>query len=79
MMSESPGSAAEVRDVDPVEGTITIGHGKIESLHMEPMSSMFLKATNPKIVAAARPGDKVRVRVRVIDDQPIVTRLAVSK
>ena len=37
-------AAGEVREVDLEEGAITLGHGRIASLGMAPMSSMLFKA-----------------------------------
>ena len=76
---ESAWIAGEVRDVDVTDRTITLGHDRIPSLGMEPMTSMMFKAKNAAILAAAKPGQKVRFRVRPEGDQSVVTRLVVVK
>ena len=71
--------AGDVREVDLEQGTITLAHGKIANLHMDPMSSMLFKAANPKVIANAKPGDKVKFRVAMVGEQPTVTRLTMAR
>lgn len=73
---ESTWVAGEILDVDLVEGTITLAHDRIASLRMDAMKSMQFKAASTKLIVKAKPGDKVKFRVAVIDEQPTVTRLA---
>ena len=75
---ESPWVAGDVREVDLEEGTITLAHGRIASLRMEPMSSMLFKAANSKLIAKAKSGDKVKFRVAMVGEQPTVTRLTIA-
>ena len=75
---ESPWVAGDVREVDLEQGTITLAHGRIANLHMEPMSSMLFKASNSKLIAKAKSGDKVKFRVAMVGEQPTVTRLTIA-
>ena len=75
---ESAWVAGDVREVDLEEGTITLAHGRIANLHMGPMSSMLFKAASPKVIANAKPGDKVKFRVAMVGEQPAVTRLTIA-
>ena len=67
--------AGEVREVDLDDGTITLAHGKIASLRMQPMGSMVFKAGDAKSIADLKPGDKIEFRVVVAGDRPTVTEI----
>ena len=69
----------EVREVDLDEGTITLGHGRIASLQMAPMSSMLFKASDTKLLANLKPGDKVNFRATMVGQQPTVTQISLAK
>ena len=75
---ESAWVAGDVREVDREEGTITLAHGKIASLHMATMTSMLFKVANPKLISNVQPGDKVKFRVATVGEQPTVTRLTIA-
>lgn len=49
----------EVRKVDRIKGTVTLKHGPLPALGMGPMTMMFT-ATDPKVLANVKEGDKVR-------------------
>ncbi len=68
-------AAGEVREVDLEEGTITLGHGRIAGLRMAPMSSMMFKASDAKLLASLKPGDKVDFRATMIGQQLTVTQI----
>ena len=72
-------AAGEVREVDLEDGTITLAHGKIASLRMAPMSSMLFKASDTKLLAALKPGDKVNFRATMVGQQPTVTQISLAK
>jgi Cu(I)/Ag(I) efflux system periplasmic protein CusF len=65
--------AGEVREIDLDEGTITLAHGRIASLRMQPMSSMLFKAGNLKLIANLKPGDKFKFRATIVGEQPTIT------
>lgn len=72
-------SSGEVREVDLEEGTITLAHGRIASLRMAPMSSMMFKASDSRLLASLRPGDKVSFRATIVGQQPTVTQISLAK
>lgn len=72
-------AAGEVREIDLEDGTITLAHGKIASLRMAPMSSMLFKASDTKLLAALKPGDKVNFRATMVGQQPTVTQITLAK
>lgn len=49
----------EVRKVDAAKGVVVLRHGPLEALGMPPMTMEF-KATDPKLLANIKAGDKVR-------------------
>ncbi len=67
--------AGEVREVDLADGTITLAHGRIASLRMQPMGSMVFKAGDAKSIADLKVGDKVKFRVVIIADRPTLTEI----
>lgn len=72
-------AAGEVREIDLEDGTITLAHGRIASLRMAPMSSMLFKATDTKLLASLKPGDKVNFRATIVGQQPTVTQIGLAK
>jgi Cu/Ag efflux protein CusF len=72
-------AAGEVREVDLEEGAITLAHGRIASLRMAPMSSMMFKASDTKLLASLKPGDKVNFRATMVGQQPTVTQISLVK
>ena len=67
--------AGEVREVDLADGTITLAHGRIASLRMQPMGSMVFKADDAKSIADLKNGDKVEFRVKMVADRPTLTEI----
>jgi Cu/Ag efflux protein CusF len=76
---QSSFASGEVREVDLDEATITLAHGAIAGLRMQPMTSMVFKAANAKAIAGLKPGDKVRFRAKVVGEQPTVTEVRLAK
>lgn len=69
---------AEVRRVDPAGKKLTLKHGEIKHLDMPPMTMVFGLAdgaVTPELLAALKPGDKVKVQVAGKDGRTIVTAL----
>lgn len=69
----------EVRKVDRVRGTVTLKHGPVESLGMGPMTMPFT-ATDPKLLANLKEGDRVRFAAgQTPDGKLTVSRIEVVK
>ena len=71
-------AAGEVREVDLEEGTITLAHGRIAGLRMAPMSSMMFKASDTRLLADLKPGDKVNFRATIVGQQPTITQISLA-
>jgi Cu/Ag efflux protein CusF len=57
---------AEVRRVDTGANKISLQHGEIPNLDMPPMTMVFA-VSDPALLAAVKPGDKVLVTIDHID------------
>jgi Cu/Ag efflux protein CusF len=82
MSSGSPAKDAtavgEVQKVDHAKGTVTLKHGPLNMLGMGPMTMMF-QATNPRILANVKVGDKVRFIPEQRDGNLMVSHVEVMK
>ena len=64
----------EVRRVDRGAGKLTLRHGEIRNLDMPPMTMVF-GVRDPAVLAALKPGDKVRFRVVEEGGSYVVTEI----
>lgn len=82
MSSGSPAKDAsavgEVQKVDHAKGTVTLKHGPLNMLGMGPMTMMF-QATNPRMLANVKVGDKVRFIPEQRDGNLMVSHVEVMK
>lgn len=80
--SKVPGEAAaadgEVRKVDRAKGTVTLKHGPLEALGMGPMTMVF-HASDAKLLANVKEGDRVRFTPEHKDGKFYLTSLQVVK
>lgn len=74
----TPTSDGEVRKVDKEQGKVTLKHGPIASLDMPGMTMVF-KVSDPKLLDAIKPGDKVRFSVDNLNGALTVTAIEVAK
>lgn len=71
-------SEGEVRKVDKDAGKITLRHGELKNLDMPPMTMVF-RVTDPAMLEAVKPGDKVRFVADKTGGQFAVTHIEVKK
>lgn len=64
----------EVRRLDRAAGKLTLRHGEIRNLDMPPMTMVF-GVRDPAVLAALKPGDKVRFRVVEEGGSYVVTEI----
>jgi Cu/Ag efflux protein CusF len=80
----APASAAEpsvngeVTKVDESAGKITIKHGAIKNLDMEPMTMVF-RVKEPDMLKQVKPGDKIKFEADRVNGAITVTELKVAK
>ena len=65
---------AEVRNVDPETGMVTLKHGALDNVGMPPMTMAF-KAKDAAMVKQVHEGDKVKVRVENVDGTLTIVKL----
>ncbi|MBH9576183.1 copper-binding protein [Inhella proteolytica] len=65
---------AEVKKIDADQAKITLKHGEIKNLDMPPMTMVF-GVKDKTLLAKAKPGDKVRVRIEKDGARYVVTVL----
>jgi Cu(I)/Ag(I) efflux system periplasmic protein CusF len=75
---QAPQSEGEVRKVDLAYGKVTLRHGPLANLDMPAMTMVFT-ATDPKLLAGLKVGDKVRFNADKKDGAYIVTAIEVAK
>lgn len=65
---------AEVKKIDAAQAKITLKHGEIKHLDMPPMTMVF-GVKDKALLAKAKAGDKVRVRIEKDGARYVVTAL----
>ena len=71
---------AEVKTVDKAGKTVTLKHGPLKSKTVEmPAMTMTFAVTNASPLLTVKEGDKVKVIVENVKNQPTVTSLAMEK
>lgn len=73
----TPMSEGEIKKVDTAAGKLTIKHGPLVNLGMEPMTMVF-RVQDPAMLSKVRPGSKVRFVAEKINGVLTVTALEVQ-
>lgn len=68
----------EVRKVDKEQGKVTLKHGPIKNLDMPGMTMVF-KVSDPKMLDAIKPGDKVTFAAENVHGALTVTAIDLAK
>lgn len=68
----------EVTKIDEAAGKITIKHDAITNLDMGAMTMVF-KASDPAMLAAVKPGEKIKFSADKVNGQITVTKIEKSK
>ena len=69
---------AEVRRVDKAAGKVTLKHGRIANLDMQPMTMEF-RVKDAAMLESVKPGDKVRFAADKSNGAITVTRIEPAK
>lgn len=64
----------EIRKVDLATGKLTVRHGRIEHLDMEPMTMNF-RVANPEMLTQVKTGDRIRFHAERIGGLLTITSL----
>jgi Cu/Ag efflux protein CusF len=71
---------AEVKTVDKAGRTVTLKHGPLKSKTVEmPAMTMTFAVANASLLSTVKEGDKVKVTIENVKNQPTVTSLAMEK
>lgn len=73
-----PLTEGEVRKVDREAAKLTLRHGPITNLDMPAMTMVF-RVSDPALLDAVKPGDKVLFTVEKVGGQLTVTRIEAAK
>jgi Cu/Ag efflux protein CusF len=73
--SDAAMTEGEVRKIDKAAGKLTLKHGAIKNLDMEPMTMVF-RVADPAMLDQVKPGDKVRFSAEKVGGLLTVTRIA---
>ena len=74
LAQSAPTVSGTVEKVDVAQNKITIDHGPITNLEMEPMTMVF-RVQDPSMLKQVKPGDKVRFTADRVDGQLTVTSI----
>mgnify|MGYP000703875230 CR=1 FL=1 len=73
-----PSVSGEVTKIDESAGKITIRHGAIKNLDMEPMTMVF-RVKEPAMLKEVKPGDKIKFEADRVNGAITVTEMKVAK
>jgi Cu(I)/Ag(I) efflux system protein CusF len=74
----TPMVSGTVEEIDAAEGKITIDHGPIPNLNMDPMTMVF-RAQDPAMLKQVKQGDKVQFSADRVNGQITVTKIEKAK
>lgn len=74
----APLVAGKITKIDESAGKITIDHQKIPNLDMPPMTMVF-HASDPALLKAAKPGDRIKFTADSVNGQLTVTHIEKAK
>jgi Cu(I)/Ag(I) efflux system periplasmic protein CusF len=76
--AQAPLADGEVRRVNKRTKEITLKHGPIPSLAMEPMTMAF-PVKDPAMLDRVKAGDKVKFTAEMVKKEAVITRIEVVK
>jgi Cu(I)/Ag(I) efflux system protein CusF len=65
----------QITKIDELSGKITIRHGPIAKFGMDATMTMAFRVSDPAMLRAVRPGDRIRFVPDRIDGQFTITRI----
>jgi Cu/Ag efflux protein CusF len=74
-LAQSPMVSGQVIKVDPAAKKITIKHGPIPQLDMDEAMTMVYAVSDPDLLKAVKPGDKIRFEAEQINGQYTVMKI----
>ena len=68
-----------VTKVDPSAGKITIKHGPLKKFDMDEGMTMVFRASDPAMLTAVKPGDKIKFEPERVNGQFTVVKIQKAK
>jgi Cu(I)/Ag(I) efflux system periplasmic protein CusF len=73
--AQAPLADGKVVKIDQAAGKITIQHGPLKQFDMDESMTMVYRAVDPTMLAAVKPGDKIRFVPGRVNGQFTVTKI----
>jgi Cu(I)/Ag(I) efflux system periplasmic protein CusF len=77
--AETPLADGQVVRIDQAAGKITIKHGPLKQFDMDESMTMVYRAADPTMLAALKPGDKIKFAPDRVNGQFTVTKIERAK
>jgi Cu/Ag efflux protein CusF len=77
-IAAEPSVSGEVTKIDESAGKITIKHGAIKNLDMEPMTMVF-RVKEPAMLKEVKPGDKIKFEADRVNGAITVIEMKLAK
>jgi Cu(I)/Ag(I) efflux system periplasmic protein CusF len=74
----TPMVSGTVEKIDTAQGKLTIDHGAIPNLQMDPMTMVF-RAGDPAMLKSVKAGDKVQFQADRVNGQITITKIQKAK
>jgi Cu/Ag efflux protein CusF len=73
--AQAPLADGQVIRIDPAASKITIKHGPLKQFGMDESMTMVYRAADPAMLAAVKPGDKIKFAPDRVNGQFVVTKI----
>ena len=78
-LAQTPLADGQVVRIDQAAGKITIKHGPLKQFDMDENMTMVYRAADPAMLAAVKPGDKIKFAPDRVNGQFTVTKIERAK
>jgi Cu(I)/Ag(I) efflux system periplasmic protein CusF len=75
VFAQTPLADGQVIKIDQAAGKITIKHGPLKQIDMDEGMIMVYRAADPAMLAAVKPGDKIKFAPNRVNGQFIITKI----
>jgi Cu(I)/Ag(I) efflux system periplasmic protein CusF len=75
VFAQTPLADGQVIKIDPAAGKITIKHGPLKQFDMNEGMTMVYRAADPAMLAAVKPGDKIKFAPNRVNGQFMITKI----
>ena len=79
VFAQTPLADGQVIKIDQAAGKITIKHGPLKQFDMDEGMTMVYRAADPAMLAAVKPGDKIKFAPNRVNGQFIITKIERSR